>query len=364
MKLQFAFITLFCLVTLGEAYATDSISISWSNAHRMMQQRQYEKASTLYQDIYQNHAIPDYIKLNSTYIDDLRKNYSIDELELDNKTQRNHLLRFTWIVSIIIILVVTALIFYLRYQNKRILLSKKELEEAKAFAEESIRNKSLLLSNMSHEIRTPLNALSGFSEVLAMEGLDDETRRQSNEVIHLNSELLMKLINDIVSISCVDITSMSFNIHPCNVISVGQSVVKTVTAIKRTDAEIVFESGLTDLIIETDIARLQQMLINLLVNATKFTKTGRITLGIEKTSETMVQFSVTDTGCGIPLEYQSQIFGRFEKLHENIQGSGIGLSICQLIINHLGGEIWVDSTYTKGARFVFIHPLKQAEVTA
>lgn len=360
MKLRFTLIILFGFSIVSKVHGADNID--WSNAKKMMQEGQYEVACSLYRDIYYDHAIPDYSRLNSTYIDDLQKTYSIDELELENKIQRNNLLNFVWLAGVITILVIIALIIYLKYQNKRIIRSQKELEEAKAFAEESIRNKSLLLSNMSHEIRTPLNALSGFSEVLAMEGLDEETRQQSNEVIHLNSELLIKLIDDIVSISCVDITNISFKIQPCEVISLGRSVVKTVTAIKRTEAKISFESTLSELVIETDMARLQQMLINLLVNATKFTKEGNIILNIEKTDDDQIQFAVTDTGCGIPLEYQAQIFGRFEKLHENVQGSGIGLSICQLIITHLGGKIWVDSTYTQGARFVFVHPLKQQEV--
>lgn len=338
------------------AQATDSID--WNRVRHAMQHEQYQEACSLYRDIYKQ-AVKEYRRINSVYVEDLRKTYSVDELELQNDIQKNQLLNFIWIASIIGICIIVAFIFYLRYKNKRILLSKKELEEAKAFAEESIRNKSLLLSNMSHEIRTPLNALAGFADVLSMEELDEETRLQSNEIIRMNSELLQKLINDIVNVSCIDITNMVFNIKPYEVILIGKSIVKTIAAIKRTDAEILFESDFKELTIETDSARLQQLLINLLVNATKFTKQGSITLRIESAIDNMIQFSVTDTGCGIPLESQSHIFDRFEKLHEQVQGSGIGLSICQLIIHKLGGNIWVDSAYTEGARFVFTHPLKQ-----
>lgn len=100
------------------------------------------------------------------------------------------------------------------------------------------------------------------------------------------------------------------------------------------------------------------MLINLLINATKFTKEGTITLSltIDQQHEYAL-FAVTDTGCGIPLEKQKSVFSRFEKLHENISGTGLGLSICQSIIHRLGGDIWIDSSYTKGARFVFSHPI-------
>ena len=98
-------------------------------------------------------------------------------------------------------------------------------------------------------------------------------------------------------------------------------------------------------------------LINLLINATKFTTEGNITLTLEKESETMALFTVTDTGCGIPPEKQNQIFNRFEKLNEGAQGTGLGLSICQLIIEQIGGKIWIDPEYTGGARFRFTHPI-------
>lgn len=195
-------------------------------------------------------------------------------------------------------------------------LSREELDRAKSLAEDSIRNKSLFLSNMSHEIKTPLNALSGFAEVLTMPGIDEGTRNQCNEVIQLNSELLLKLINDVIDISCLDIANMKFNIKPCEAVLLCRNVVKTLSSIKQTDAEILFETELPSLELDTDIERLQQLLINLLVNATKFTKEGTITLRLEMADDGKAQFSVTDTGCGIPLEKQARIFERFEKLDE------------------------------------------------
>ena len=111
--------------------------------------------------------------------------------------------------------------------------------------------------------------------------------------------------------------------------------------------------------IETDTLRLHQVLINILVNATKFTKEGSIILQLEQNEEGMAQFSIPDTGCGIPSEKQSSIFERFERVNEKSQGTGLGLAICQLIISRLGGRIWIDPQYTDGSRFVFTHPLKQ-----
>lgn len=129
---------------------------------------------------------------------------------------------------------------------------------------------------------------------------------------------------------------------------------------KQTQATMKFETELESMIIETDDSRLQQVLINLLINATKFTPEGSIVLELKKESEDYLLFSVTDTGCGIPKEKQAAIFQRFEKLNENAQGSGLGLSICQLIIEHIGGKIWIDPDYEGGSRFLFTHPIRQS----
>lgn len=108
----------------------------------------------------------------------------------------------------------------------------------------------------------------------------------------------------------------------------------------------------------TDVQRLQQVVINLLSNADKFTKEGTITLKLEPdTAGNVAVFSVTDTGCGIPLDKQKRVFERFEKLNEYVQGTGLGLSICKLTVEKWGGEIWIDPAYTDGARFMFTHPM-------
>ena len=132
-----------------------------------------------------------------------------------------------------------------------------------------------------------------------------------------------------------------------------------VEKIKQTQAEVRFSTSLSSLKLKTDSARLQQVLINLLINATKFTTQGTITLELIKQTEDTAFFSVSDTGCGISKENQNKIFNRFEKLDENAQGTGLGLSICQLIIEQLGGKKWIDPGYDKGARFLCIHPIRQ-----
>ena len=336
-------------------------SLYWQNAEQKMGEGEYEDAAHLYSKMI---VIGDSLfrVYTGERVEDMRKDYPIDELELQNSIQQKRILQLSFIIILFLAVSLLGGFFFLKKVGKKLLHSKDELQKAKFLAEESIRNKSLFLSNMSHEIKTPLNALAGFSEVLTTPGIDEATRTQCNDVIQLNSELLLKLINDVVDISCLDVANMKFSITTHEIVTLCRNVVKMLDNIKQTSADIRFETELASLEIETDQGRLQQMLVNLLVNATKFTKEGSITLALRLDEKGFAEFSVTDTGCGIPLERQSTIFGRFEKLNEGVQGTGLGLSICKLIIKRLGGEIWVDSGYTAGARFVFIHPLKQEAV--
>ena len=332
----------------------------WKSIEQNMHDNKYEETLQDYKLLL--HELDSVYKdINSRQVEDLRRTYSIDELAIESSKEKSKLLFMLLVVLVPVVFILTLFYLYQNYQKNKLVKSQMKLEEATHIAEESIRNKSLFLSNMSHEIRTPLNALSGFSAVLTEKGIDEATRQQCNEVIQQNSKLLLKLINDVVDISCIDISQMKFNIKDCNAVNLCQNVVNTLIGVKQTAADILFDCPLPALTIETDTVRLQQVLINLLVNATKFTKEGTITLSLNVNSKGMAEFSISDTGPGIPTTQQERIFDRFEKLNEKAQGSGIGLSICRDIINQLGGQIWIDASYTNGARFVFTHPLKQSK---
>ena len=164
-----------------------------------------------------------------------------------------------------------------------------------------------------------------------------------------------------VDLSSLERGKMQFRFGIYDAVSLCRNVIDTVEKIKQTSAAVAFQTSMEKLELYTDEARLQQLLINLLINATKFTTQGVITLMLEVDPDGMAQFSVTDTGCGIAPEKQDKIFNRFEKLDENAQGSGLGLSICQLIVEHFGGKIWIDKEYKDGARFVFTHPIRRNE---
>lgn len=293
-------------------------------------------------------------------INNLRASYRENRMKVENKAEFNRIFMGGVFIGIIVLIVILYLALHIWKQNKKIIESKRRLEQSRLNAENAVKTKSLLLSNMSHEIRTPLTALSGFTGLLTDQQLDAETRQQCGEIIQQNSELLLKLINDVIDLSNLEVGDMKFNFAFCDAVLVCQNVIDSVNKVKQTRAEVRFVTSLHSLMLYTDHARLQQLLINLLINATKFTPEGSITLEVQRQTEQVALFSVTDTGCGIPLNQQDKIFNRFEKLNEGVQGTGLGLSICQLIIEHIGGKIWIDSTYTSGCRFCFTHPISDS----
>lgn len=317
---------------------------------------QYKEACDSYHTI---KATSDSINAHNytSQINLLRTVYQVDRLALNNQMQRNRMLFYLVMGGILILTIFVIFVFHIKKENKSLAASRQKLDEARKNAEKSIRTKSLFLSNMSHEIRTPLNALSGFSSILTDDNIDAEIRKQCNDIIQQNSDLLLKLIDDVVDLSSLERGKMQFHFGTHDAVSLCRNVIDTVDKIKQTAAAVIFHTSLEKLELHTDEARLQQLLINLLINATKFTTEGSITLALE-IQDDMALFSVTDTGCGIAPEKQDKIFNRFEKLDENAQGCGLGLSICQLIVEQFGGKIWIDSEYRGGSRFVFTHPIQ------
>ena len=293
-------------------------------------------------------------------IDQLCTRFQADQLAYQNERDRIVSMRF-YLTGIIVLVLLLIFLLVLGWKKIfRLKRSQMHQEAMKAKAVQAIQRKNMFLSNMSHEVRTPLNAIVGFSAVLTDddESFDDESRREFSEIIKVNSFQLLKLINDILDFSDFENDNITFNIREHDAVKLCYEVVETVMASRKLEAEMCFDTDLPVLMLETDDARLRQVLINLLVNAAKFTEQGSIVLRLKMTDAGTALFSVTDTGCGIPLEKQRLIFERFEKLNDFVQGSGLGLSICQLIVKYMNGKLWVDSGYTRGARFCFTHPLK------
>ena len=234
-----------------------------------------------------------------------------------------------------------------------------ELEAARLLAEKAELKQSFL-ANMSHEIRTPLNSIVGFANILALEdGLSSVEREEYISTINKNSELLLKLINDILELSRIESGYMSFSFKRCKVRELIDDIYMTHQVLIASHLEFLKEMDDTPLEINVDRERLIQVLTNFLNNACKFTETGYIKLGYSYLpDEGNVQIYVEDSGRGIPREEQRMIFSRFYKQNEFSQGAGLGLSICQVIIEKLGGKIELKSEVGKGSRFTVILPCR------
>ena len=298
---------------------------------------------------------------NSEYdgkINALYDEYQIDEQILINKKAENESLLLLLLIVVAVVVIVFVSFLIIRSKTNQLKKEEQKLKDATVLIENSIKNKSIFLSNMSHEIRTPLNALVGFSRLLAKENTTKEEAEQYNDIIKLNSDLLLKLINDVVDVSTLDVNKMYFNIESTELIGLCYKTIETMSKLNNSSSQIVFDNKLESLYIMTDPTRLQQILINLISNSIKFCKYGIITLSLEL-KDNEVFFSVSDTGSGIPENKRESLFKRFSKLNEEKLGTGLGLSICKLIIKRLGGDIWLDTSYTLGARFIFNHPIRQ-----
>lgn len=236
----------------------------------------------------------------------------------------------------------------------------KELEEAKELAEKAELKESFL-ANMSHEIRTPLNAIVGFSTILASdEELEKEEKDDYIQAINHNNELLLKLINDILELSRLRSGNMTFAYEECRVDEIINNIYITHQMLIPGYLQFLLEEETNaKLQITTDKVRITQVITNFLNNACKFTKEGSITLGYRYVpARNVVEIFVEDTGKGINAEEQKMIFDRFYKQDEFAQGVGLGLSICQSIIDRLNGCIELWSKPGKGSRFTIILPCK------
>jgi signal transduction histidine kinase len=243
-------------------------------------------------------------------------------------------------------------------EKEELIKSERELRKAKEESEEANRMKSTFVSNMSHEIRTPLNAIIGFSSILIEEIKDREDLKEFVKIIHQNSDILLKLVNDILDLSRLEANKQDFQFEAYDIVPYCASVVSTIQSNAQEGVEVRLDFDKPSLIIVTDIVRLQQILINLLGNAVKFTSQGSIELKLLPDADKQVlTVWVTDTGRGIPLADQQHVFERFKKLDSNVQGTGLGLTICQMTVMRLGGEIHIDSSYTGGTRFIFTLPM-------
>lgn len=235
------------------------------------------------------------------------------------------------------------------------LKQQKELVAARIKAEESDRLKSAFLANMSHEIRTPLNAIVGFSKLMAnTEGMEE--RKQYSEIIEKNSNLLLNLFNDILDLSAIEAGSLQFNIRAIKLADVCLQLHQQYCDKVQNGVQLIFDDADDSVYVSADWNRTIQIITNLISNAIKFTSKGEIRYGFSE-KEDFVEFYVKDTGIGIPAERVTTIFKRFGKVDDFVQGTGLGLTLCRMLVERMGGRIWLRSEEGIGSRFYFTLPL-------
>ncbi|NTW24891.1 MAG: response regulator [Lentimicrobium sp.] len=241
-------------------------------------------------------------------------------------------------------------------------IAEQELIKAKEHAEESDRLKSAFLANMSHEIRTPMNGILGFAELLKNQELTGEEQLEYIKIIEKSGDRMLNIINDIVDISKIEAGLMNMNVSDTNI---NEKIEFIYTFFKPQVEEkgMQFVQNITlpaqEAIVKTDSEKVYSILTNLVKNAIKYTKRGKIEFGYTKKGETL-EFYVKDTGIGIPKDRQSAIFERFIQADVTdkmaLQGAGLGLSISKAYVEMLGGEIRVESEEGIGSTFYFTLP--------
>lgn len=300
-----------------------------------------------------------------------------ENLTLEKETDKNIIVAVSIVTLLLVIFLIFVIRMYYRQKNmanalaesenklkaekQSLIDAKHELSNACEEAENANRLKTQFIQNMRHEILTPLNAIVGFSQLIA-DSLPSEKREEMEkytDIIAENNEILHTVVTDIIDIAQLETGEMKVSYRP---VSLNEICINTITTVSRKVAKGVkmyFDAPKEDLVLYTDRIRVEQVLTNFLTNAAKFTTKGSIVLSYNVDEDkSNVTLSVTDTGVGIPADKQEAIFERFVKLNPYSSGTGVGLHICRLIAGILHGSVKVDPTYTSGARFLFILPLK------
>ncbi len=337
-------------------------------------------------------ALEDFVKLKSAErYRELQIIYEVNRLkdrntmnELDRQRESNRMQNMVINISIValVVLLLVAVVFiglFRRFRKMSLQLEQSNVElehesdvlkttrdkliAARDKAREAEKNKTDFINYISHEIITPLNTITEYSQMI-IDSTEESKRDYLNhfsQVVQLNTLMLQSFVLDLQDFSQLESKRMSVKIRPTDIKNICRLAIDNVKLNLNPGVKLVFAKEDSEpVLIDTDPYRLQVVLLNLLINAAKFTDKGMITLDYEVEPD-KVNFIVTDTGCGIPEGMEEAIFNRYEKCDVESDGPGLGLPVCRLIANLLGGSIKVDTSYTEGARFVFTLPRVAAE---
>lgn len=324
-----------------------------------------------YKDAYL--ALNKYVGLNdSIYKEDFQKQlsemstrYHVNKLELEAQKARMdaRTTQYYYACALIIILSIALLVsvrFYLHKLRSNRLLRKKaeELIIANERVQKAQSMKTAFIQNMNHEIRTPLNAIVGFSECLAQIPMEQEEIQEMGTIIKKNSDNLLKIISDTISIANMDSDESDLNYQEVSLDSLCAGLILDMQENVQPGVKLYYTPNEADYSLLTDKGILCQILNNLLHNALKFTQAGEVEVSYCIDSDkNELRLHVRDTGPGISSELKEKVFERFYKVDTFMQGAGLGLSLCRILAARLGAAVYLDDNYHEGCLFVITHPL-------
>ena len=313
-------------------------------AARIYQQLYHEKDSVFGRDARQ-------------HLDELNTLFQVDELK--TAQQRTKLI-YTVVAALTIMLALLILLLFGWRSAIRQKKANEQLRIANERAAASSKMKTEFIRNISHEIRTPLNIVSGFTQVLTSPDMDltEEEKKDMQERMAENADRITKLVDRMLALSDASSETVidrrdKTNVRDLASQAIGHSKITAHTRPGNSEATVVFEvEEMEPVTLCTSRLYAVRALAHLLENAVKFTPQGTIRLLAECTDRS-VRFIVEDTGIGIPVSESDNIFGEFVQLDSFADGTGIGLTVARSIARRMGGDLWLDTEYVKGARFVF-----------
>lgn len=324
----------------------DAVTMIYEKAGRWQEAFHALKKQTAAKD-----SIDNVVLINSMM--GIRDEMMIYEAERDAARTRFYLMS----AVIILLALLTIALFYITQTRRRHL---KELRKAYDQALESDKIKTAFIQNISHEVRTPLNIISGFSQVIANPELDPdiEERQEIARMTQKNARLITSLIDEMLLVSLNENSEEAKKENQVEINNLMRGVMKDAKGNLSDKTTIQYDTTLADDFTILSNEYMLKIVINAIVdNAVKYTPEGTITLKAAKPSDTELALTVEDTGCGVPAAEAEHIFERFVKLDTFKEGIGLGLPLCRMLIEKLGGTVRLDTTYTQGARFVVTLPI-------
>ncbi|WP_294477807.1 sensor histidine kinase KdpD [uncultured Bacteroides sp.] len=299
-------------------------------------------------------------------LNEMSTRYNVNKLELEAQKARMDArnTQYYYACALITILAIALLIsirFYLHKLKSNRLLTKQaqELVLANEKVQKAQLVKTAFIQNMNHEIRTPLNAIVGFSECLAQIPMEPEDIQEMSATIKKNSDQLLKIISDTISIANIDSEDSILNCQPVSINGFCSELIIEMQKYAQPGVNLYYTPGETDYSLNTDKNTVSQILNNLLHNALKFTQSGEVEVSYEvDSSGNELRMYVRDTGPGVSSELKEAIFERFYKIDTFMQGAGLGLSLCRILAERLGARVYLDDSYHEGCLFVFAHPIR------